>query len=58
MVSGKLRTAHLTPENLVTEAETDLKARAQDFIKKNQVRFFVKHRAIEDNEILQYYNNY
>ncbi|WAR01696.1 KAD8-like protein [Mya arenaria] len=36
MVSSKLRTAHLTPDNLVTEAETDLKVQAQQFIKKNQ----------------------
>lgn len=37
MVCGKLRTAHLTPDNLVTEAETDLKVQAQAFIEKNQV---------------------
>lgn len=36
MVSNKLRTAHLTPDNLVSEAETDLKTEAQAFIKKNQ----------------------
>ncbi|KAH3886530.1 hypothetical protein DPMN_010541 [Dreissena polymorpha] len=36
MVSSKLRTAHLTPENLVSEAETDFKTEAQGFIKKNQ----------------------
>lgn len=39
MVSSKLRTAHLTPDNLVTEAETDLKSQAQAFIDKNQVGF-------------------
>jgi adenylate kinase family enzyme len=37
MVSNKLRTAHLTPDNLVSEAETDIKSEAQAFIKKNQV---------------------
>jgi len=36
MITAKIRTAHLTPENLVTEAETDLKTEAQKFITQKQ----------------------
>ena len=38
MVCNKLRAAHLTPDNLITEADPELKAEAQPFIEKNQVK--------------------
>ncbi|KAK3087522.1 hypothetical protein FSP39_006998 [Pinctada imbricata] len=34
LVSNKLRTAHLTPENLVAEAEVDMKLKVQDMQKR------------------------
>ena len=37
MVSSKLRTAHLTPENLIADADSDLKTEAEVFVKKNEV---------------------
>ena len=37
MVSSKLRTAHLTPENLIADADSDLKTEAEAFVKKNEV---------------------
>lgn len=36
MVSSKLRTAHLTPENLINDADSDLKTEAEVFVKKNE----------------------
>ena len=41
MVSNKLRTAHLTPENLIQDADSDLKTEAEVFVKKNEVHYFV-----------------
>ena len=37
MVSNKLRTAHLTPDNLIQDADSDLKTEAQAFVKRNEV---------------------
>ena len=37
MVSSKLRTAHLTPENLINDADSDLKTEAEVFVKNNEV---------------------
>ena len=39
MVSSKLRTAHLTPENLIADADSDLKTEAEAFVKRNEVCF-------------------
>lgn len=37
LCANKLRTAHLTEDNMIAEAETDTKNKAQELIKKNQV---------------------
>ena len=37
MVATKLRTAHITPENLIAETEANMKAEAEGFVKRNQV---------------------
>lgn len=39
MVCGRLRTAHITPDNLVQEADLKLRDKAEEYIKANKVGF-------------------
>jgi len=41
MVATKLRTAHITPENLISEAEAELKSQANGFLLKKQVQAII-----------------
>ena len=53
MVSSKLRTAHLTPENLIADADSDLKTEAEAFVKRNEVCFLAMSLNL-NNGILQF----
>lgn len=39
LCANKLRTAHLTTENLIQESETDIKMKVMDLIKKKEVHY-------------------